>query len=99
MKVQFLKNWSDEQFEQIFCRDPRACHAHDARASGAYSSQWAKIEFLTRQKIGCTSQTLLRRIKREEVDSGEREGVTTSKRERFKALEREVKELRHTVRS
>ncbi len=33
-------------------------------------------------------------VKREEVDSGEREGATTSERERLKALEREVKELR-----
>lgn len=47
-----------------------------------------------RPKIGCTSQTLLGWVKREEVDSGEREGVTTPERERLKALEREVKELR-----
>ena len=45
-------------------------------------------------KIGCTSQTLLGWVKREEVDSGEREGVTTLERARLKALEREVKELR-----
>jgi transposase-like protein len=45
-------------------------------------------------KIGCTSQTLLGWVKREEVDNGERDGVTTSERERLKALEREVKELR-----
>ena len=44
--------------------------------------------------IGGTSQTLLGRVKRDEVDSGEREGVTTSERERLKALAREVKELR-----
>ena len=31
---------------------------------------------------------------RKEVDSGEREGVSTSERERLKALERENKELR-----
>ena len=44
--------------------------------------------------IGCTSQTLLEWVKRDEVDSGERNGVTTAERERLKALEREVKELR-----
>ncbi|OTP68263.1 Mobile element protein [Caballeronia sordidicola] len=33
-------------------------------------------------------------IKQEEVDSGERKGATTSERERFKALERENKQLR-----
>jgi transposase len=39
-------------------------------------------------------QTLLEWVKREEVDSGQRDGLTTSERERIKALEREVKELR-----
>jgi len=36
--------------------------------------------------IGCTSQTLLEWVKRDEVDSGERNGVTTAERERLKAL-------------
>ncbi|WP_408647247.1 IS3 family transposase [Trinickia dabaoshanensis] len=58
-----------------------------------YPSQWAAIESIA-PKIGCTSQTLLGWVKREEVDNGERDGVTTSERERLKALEREVKELR-----
>ncbi|MBB5503698.1 hypothetical protein HDG37_007946 [Paraburkholderia sp. MM5384-R2] len=42
---------------------------------GEYPSQWAAIESIA-PNIGCTSQTLLGWIKREEVDSGEREGVT-----------------------
>ncbi|WP_411955742.1 IS3 family transposase [Burkholderia pseudomallei] len=58
-----------------------------------YPSQWAAIESIA-PKIGCTSQTLLGWVKREEVDSGERDGITTSERERLKALERENKELR-----
>jgi len=33
-------------------------------------------------------------VKRQEVDSGQREGLSSSERERIKALEREVKELR-----
>ena len=41
---------------------------------GEYPSQCAEIEFIT-PDIGCTSQTLLRWVKREEVDSGEREDV------------------------
>lgn len=45
-------------------------------------------------KIGCVPQTLLVWVKRQEVDSGEREGITTTETERVKALEREVKELR-----
>lgn len=46
--------------------------------------------------IGCTPQTLLDWVKRDEVDRGERDGVNTAERERIKALEREVKELRRT---
>ena len=45
-------------------------------------------------KIGCVPQTLHDWVKREEVDSGQREGLTTSERERLKQLERENKELR-----
>ena len=39
-------------------------------------------------------QTLLEWVKKQDVDSGQRDGLTTSERERIKALEREVKELR-----
>lgn len=58
-----------------------------------HPSLWAAVESIA-PMIGCTSQTLLGWIKQEQVDSGERDGVTTSERERLKALEREVKELR-----
>jgi transposase len=51
---------------------------------------------IRRAKIGCTRQTLLGWVKQDEVDSGKREGGTTSERERLKTLEREVKELRRT---
>jgi hypothetical protein len=36
------------------------------------------------------AQTLLEWIKKQDVDSGQRDGLTTSERERIKALEREV---------
>jgi transposase-like protein len=45
-------------------------------------------------KIGCVPQTLNDWVKRDEVDHGQREGLTTSEREQLKALQREVKELR-----
>ncbi len=45
-------------------------------------------------KIGCSPQTLSRWVKQAEKDSGMRDGVTTEKRDRIKALEREVRELR-----
>jgi len=60
---------------------------------GEYPSLWAAVESIA-PKIGCVPQTLLNWVKREEVDSGQREGLTGSERERLKALEREVKELR-----
>ncbi len=60
---------------------------------GEHPSLWAAVESIA-PMIGCTSQTLLEWVKRDEVDSGERNGVTTAERERLKALEREVKELR-----
>ena len=60
---------------------------------GEYPSLWAAIESIA-PKIGCVPQTLNEWVKRHEVDSGTREGVTTAERERVKELEREVKELR-----
>lgn len=58
-----------------------------------HPSLWAAVESIA-PMIGCTSQTLLGWVKQEQVESGERDGMTTSERERLKALEREVKELR-----
>lgn len=60
---------------------------------GEHPSMWAAIESIA-PMIGCTAQTLLEWIKRDEVDRGVRDGVSTDERERIKALEREVKELR-----
>lgn len=60
---------------------------------GEYPSLWAAVVSIA-PKIGCVSQTLLQWVKRDEVDSGQRDGLTTSERERIKALERENKELR-----
>ena len=60
---------------------------------GEYPSLWAAIESIA-PKIGCVPQTLNEWVKRDQIDSGERDGSTTSEREQMKALEREVKELR-----
>ena len=60
---------------------------------GEYPSLWATIESIA-PKIGCVPQTLLEWVKRHEVDSGAREGVSTAEKDRIKDLEREVKELR-----
>ena len=58
-----------------------------------YPTLWAVIESIA-PKIGCSPSTLHEWVKRAEIDSGQREGLTTEERERIKALEREVKELR-----
>jgi transposase len=58
-----------------------------------YPSLWAAIESIA-PKIGCVPQTLHEWVRKHEVDSGLRVGVTTAEQERIKALEREVKELR-----
>ena len=60
---------------------------------GEYPSLWAAVESIA-PKIGCVPQTLLEWVKREEAVTGARDDVSTSERERLKALEREVKELR-----
>jgi len=60
---------------------------------GEYPSLWTAIESIA-PKIGCVPQTLLQWVKRHEVDSGVRDGVTTAEAQRVKELEREVKELR-----
>ena len=58
-----------------------------------HTSQWAAIESIS-EKIGCTSETLRKWVRRAERDEGRRPGLTTEERERVKALEREVRELR-----
>ena len=45
-------------------------------------------------KIGCTPQTLNEWVKRTEVDSGRKPGLTTDMAAKMKALERENWELR-----
>lgn len=60
---------------------------------GEHGSQWVAICSIA-AKIGCTAETLRRWVRQAEKDSGERAGVTTAERERIKALEREVRELR-----
>jgi len=60
---------------------------------GEYQSLWAAVESIA-PKIGCVPSTLLDWVNRDEVDTGVRDGITSEERDRIKALEREVKELR-----
>jgi transposase len=60
---------------------------------GDHASQWAAIGSIA-AKIGCTAETLRTWVRQAERDGGQRPGTTTEERERIKALEREVRELR-----
>jgi len=50
--------------------------------------------FTIAAKIGCTAETLRNWVRQAERDQGLRSGPTSDERERIKALEREVRELR-----
>ena len=58
-----------------------------------YASQWEAIRSIA-EKIGCSPESLRKWLRRTEVDSGLRDGVTSDERVRMKDLEREVRELR-----
>ena len=53
-----------------------------------YPSQWAAITSIA-TKCGMTPETLRKWIRRAQVDSGARRGVTSDERERLRDLERE----------
>jgi len=59
-----------------------------------YPSQWQAVVSIA-SKIGCTAETLRKWVRRAEVDSGRRAGLTNDERARIKELERENRELRH----
>ena len=58
-----------------------------------HSSQWSAIVSIA-SKIGCTPETLRKWVRRTEVDTGRREGLTSDERARIKEMERENRELR-----
>ena len=60
-----------------------------------YSSQWSAIVSIA-SKIGCTPETLRKWVRRTEVDTGQRRGLTSEDRARIKELERENRELQRS---
>lgn len=62
-------------------------------ATPEYPSQWAAIESVA-AKIGVSAETLRKWVRRAEVDSGQRPGLTTDEAAEIKRLKREVAELR-----
>ena len=69
------------------------CWRYARTALCACASQWAAICAIA-PKIGCTAETLRKWARQDETDIGLRDGMTSDERERIKALEREVRELR-----
>jgi transposase-like protein len=62
---------------------------------GDYASEWEAIRSIA-EKIGCSAEALRTWVRREQVDTGDRVGVTSDERVRMKDLERENRELRRT---
>ena len=58
-----------------------------------HPSEWAAIISIA-ANLGCSVETLRRWVRRHQRDTGQREGLPTAERDRLKALEREVRELR-----
>ncbi|KQI67444.1 transposase [Loktanella sp. 3ANDIMAR09] len=61
--------------------------------TGQHGSRWAAVVLISSQ-IGCAPQTLNEWVKKVEVDTGLRGGITTEQAEKMKALEREARELK-----
>ena len=60
---------------------------------GEHASQWSAMHSIA-SKIGCTTETLRKWVRRSEMDQGQRPGLTSSERAHLKELERENRELR-----
>lgn len=60
---------------------------------GEHGSQWNTIVSIA-AKFGCSAGTLNEWIRRSQVDSGERPGVSTDLLEKLKAQDREIRELK-----
>ena len=60
---------------------------------GQHESRWSAIVSIS-SKIGCAPQTLNDWVKKVEINTGQRGGVTTEMAEKMKALGRENRELK-----
>jgi transposase len=58
-----------------------------------YPSEWAAIQSVA-SKLGVGTEALRLWLRRDQVDQGQRPGVTSVERERLRELERENRELR-----
>jgi transposase len=58
-----------------------------------HNSRWSAIRSIA-EKMGCSAEALRNWVKRSEIDTGTKPGVTTDQHQRLKELERENLELR-----
>ena len=84
-----MSNKSNRFSPEVRERAVRLVHDH----RGEYASLWAAIKSIA-PKIGCVPQTLHEWVRKQEIDTGLRDGITGDERDRIKTLEREIKELR-----
>jgi transposase len=75
--------------QEVRERSVRMVFEHGAE----HASEWAAIQSIS-TKIGCSAETLRNWVRRTQVDTGSRAGVTSEERARVKELERENRELR-----
>ena len=71
-----------------------ACCPVGVGASGGSTVGSGRLSVRERRRFGCSSETLRKWVRRAETDQGLRPGLTSPERERLRALEREVRELR-----
>lgn len=64
-----------------------------AEHAAEYDSEWAAMRSIA-QKFGMSPETLRSWVRRAQIDSGMRNGVTSEQAQQMKELEREVRELR-----
>jgi transposase-like protein len=89
-----LRGLSHEQeVKQVFTRGTRRAVRMVQEHRGEYPSLWARHR-IHRPQDRLRAQTLNEWVKRDQIDTGVREGITTSELQRLKELERENKELR-----
>jgi transposase-like protein len=75
--------------QEVRERSVRMVFEHGAE----YGSQWEAIGSIA-SKIGCSAETLRKWVRRTEIDTGRRGGLTSEEQVRIKELERENRELR-----